>query len=198
MINPEKKSKHNVPCSNCGLDLSVEYFTSDNLINCQFCNVKIRAKVFRALYSSEKSVLSEEITKLGTSSCFFHNTKKAVHACDRCGRFICDLCIVEFSKEQICSTCLTTGKIKGKLKDLKNSQILYDQRALLFAFLSLILFIGAIILAPLSIFISIKNWNSYDKIVPRTKIRFVISILLSLTTLSLWTMMIANLFNRSG
>ena len=172
-----------VSCPKCQAPLLGNVFNLLELVPCPACGEALQIEVFPALFrriapGKEGETVMEETE----SSCFYHPQKKAVLPCESCGRFLCTLCDCEFNGQHICPSCLETGRTKGKIKSLENQRVLYDNMALFFA---LCCFVGPAIyfswiLAPLAIFISARHWKSPSSIVHRTKIRFVLAIIIAL------------------
>jgi hypothetical protein len=113
------------------------------------------------------------------ASCFFHPKKRAVIPCATCGRFLCALCDVELNDQHLCPSCLETGKRKGKIKNLENRRTLYDTITLYLAIVPMLLFWPVFVTAPAVFFMAIKYWRAPMSIIPRTKARFVIALILA-------------------
>ena len=119
------------------------------------------------------------------ASCFYHSQKKAVVPCAYCGRFLCALCDVEWDGKHLCPACLETGKKKGKIINHERRRVLYD-----------VLFWFTLFTAPIALYIAIRHWNSPTSIVGRSKIRFVLAIMLSGLQILAWIAGIAYLVSR--
>ena len=89
------------------------------------------------------------------------------------------MCDCELNGQHLCPTCLETGKKKGKLRSLQNHRMLYDNAALALAVLPLLIFYFTIVTAPMALYLSIRHWNTPSSLIPRTKMRFVLAILLA-------------------
>jgi hypothetical protein len=76
------------------------------------------------------------------ASCFFHPQKKAAVACESCGRFLCDLCDLEFDGRHICPNCLSAGRKKGALKNFDQFRLSWTGVALLVAIVPPCMFVG--------------------------------------------------------
>jgi hypothetical protein len=142
---------------------------------------------------------AEQIVIEGEASCFYHVQKKAVVACEYCGRFLCSLCDIDFNSQHLCSTCIEAGKKKKNLKNLENRRVLYDDMALAFAILPLISFFFTVITAPIAIFLAIRHWNTPTSIIPRrSKARMLIAIGIALMQVGGWITLAVFLFSRIG
>jgi hypothetical protein len=137
-------------------------------------------EAFPALLKERSSGTSGEALIVDDeASCFYHPKKKAVIPCGSCGRFLCSLCDVEFNGRHLCPSCLARGKRKGKIKNLQNHRILYDNIALSFAFIPILAIWPTILTAPISLFLVIRYWNAPTSIVPRNKWRFVLAFIIA-------------------
>jgi hypothetical protein len=122
----------------------------------------------------------------GESGCFYHPAKRAVAACESCGRFLCALCDLDLNGEHICPACLETGRRKGKLKQLENRRVLYDAVALSLATLPLLFFWPTIITAPCALYVVVRRWNAPASLVRRGKWRMVLAAILAILEIAAW------------
>ena len=68
------------------------------------------------------------------AACFFHARKRAAVPCDRCGRFLCRLCDLDFGDgRHLCPECLRAGRGAGGMPELVNERPVRDRVALLLA-----------------------------------------------------------------
>ncbi|MDM8540963.1 hypothetical protein QUF90_07735 [Desulfococcaceae bacterium HSG9] len=154
---------------------------------CLSCGVTIRADVFPNLIRKRPAVQTGELLQTDNeASCFYHPRKKAAVPCSVCGRFLCSLCEVELDGRSMCLTCVESGKNKRKIKSLENKRTLYDTKALSVAIVPMIFVYPTIITAPIALFMSLWYWKKSSSIIPRTKIRFIIAIILSLSQITGW------------
>lgn len=177
--------KSSIYCSSCSNLIPIELFNTDQPEECSYCSRQTYAFAFPALVRpSEQANSGEQILVEGDASCFFHPQKKAEISCEHCGRFLCSLCDIEFGGQHLCAACIEAGKKKKTLKTLEDRRVLYDDLALALAIVPMILFYVVVITAPISIFMSIRHWNSPSSIIPRrTKLRFTFAILISVMQL---------------
>jgi hypothetical protein len=139
---------------------------------------------------------AEKIIVEDDSSCFYHPTKKAVVACEGCGRFLCALCDIEFDGRHLCPGCIETGARKGKMETLQNEIIRYDNIALAVAIIPLILFYVTLISAPAALYLAVRYWNYPTGIIHKSKYRFVIAIIIAGAQLAAWTVAAVMLIDR--
>ena len=182
-------SKQLIECASCNFSLQENFLNNKEFMACPSCKVPLIIKTFPAL---SKPLLpgqaADVILADNEASCFYHPEKQAVIHCENCGRFLCALCDVEFNKKHLCPSCLESGSKKGKIKALQKGRILYDEIALSVAVIPILMFYFTIITAPIAIFISIWFWRKPSSIIPRTKIRFIIAIIISFLQLTGWFM----------
>jgi hypothetical protein len=127
------------------------------------------------------------------ASCFYHPQKQAQRVCDGCGRLICALCSIELGTEHLCPNCLASGRKKGKITTLENTRTRYDSIALSLAILGMVIYMLSIFLAPATIYIAIRHWNSPGSLLGSGKTRFVIAVILASATLAFWCLVVGEL-----
>jgi len=159
----------------------------------------VRVDAFPALFQEHEKGQSGENTILeNESSCFYHTKKRAVVPCAVCGRFLCALCNIEFNGQHLCPQCLEVGEKKRKMKSLETQRVLYDDIALSLAIIPAIFVWPTLITAPMSLFIAIRHWKTPLSIIPRTKIRFIIAIVLSGLQITGWMFLFIKLLAKLG
>lgn len=176
-------------CTSCKNVLGGEFFNIDEPGRCDSCGALIRADVFPAFFREQAGgAAGETILLEDEAGCYYHPRKKAVVACEACGRFLCALCDVEFNDEHLCPSCLESGKKKRKIKNLENHRILYDNAALSLAVLPLLFFFATILTAPIVIFIVIRYWKAPGSVIPRTRFRFILAFVIALLQIAGWSL----------
>ncbi|HTR42988.1 MAG TPA: hypothetical protein VMH87_15345 [Pseudomonadales bacterium] len=179
-----------IQCPACQAWLMGGPFNQREFGPCPACGVPLRGEVFPALFRKfSASQSGEAIIVEGESSCFYHPQKKAVLPCDSCGRFLCALCDCQLQGKHFCPTCLEAGRTKGKIKSLENQRTLYDSIALalaIYPLITVLLYMITVITAPMALFVAIRYWKAPLSIVRRTRIRFIVAILIALLTIAGW------------
>jgi len=94
---------------------------------------------------------------------------------------------VELSGRHLCPPCVETGKKKGRIINLDRHRLLYDGTALRLALLPMITVWLTIITAPITLYFSIRHWNSPMSVIRRTKVRFILAIVISGLQILAWT-----------
>lgn len=174
-------------CPRCSTSLPGSTQELERADRCPQCRGRLEVEIFPALFRKVQTgvapalMLDEE-----DASCFYHSQKKAVLPCDVCGRFLCALCDVELDGKHVCPGCLDAEKKKGRLPTLDNHRVLYDTMALGFALIPILFWPLTLLTAPAAIYVSIRHWKSPGSIIPRTKVRYVIAIVVALIQVAGW------------
>lgn len=188
-----------IPCTKCNKPLPHQLYNTSELSACPSCGVLVRVDAFPALFQEHEQGQSGENTILeNESSCFYHPKKRAVVPCAVCGRFLCALCNIEFNGQHLCPQCLEVWEKKRKMKSLETQRVLYDDIALSLAIIPAIFVWPTLITAPMSLFIAIRHWKTPLSIIPRTKIRFIIAIVLSGLQITGWMFLFIKLLAKLG
>jgi hypothetical protein len=166
------------------------------MLPCPTCRVALRADVYPAMFRPLNiGSAGERLMADKDASCFYHATKKAVVSCSTCGRFLCALCDVEFKDLHLCPQCLEKGRTKRKIKSLENTRTCYDTIALYLAFIPMLFVWPTLLTAPIALFMGIRYWKTPTSIIPRTKIRFVVAILLAVTQIVGWVLFFGSIIS---
>ena len=176
-----------VACTKCQASLPPALYNAPELRACPSCGAWLQVEVFpAALRPPGPGAVGEAVMVEGEASCFYHPAKKAVVPCESCGRFLCAICDVDMNGRHLCPACLESGKKKGKLKQLENRRTLYDSLALAVAVYPVIFAPVTLIGAPVALYIAIRYWNAPNSIVPRSRWRAVLAIIIALLEMAAW------------
>jgi hypothetical protein len=187
-----------LPCPRCRTELPVDDFNGGSLAPCPGCETPTQVEVFPALLRPvQTGAMAESILVEGEASCFYHPQKRAATHCQSCGRFLCALCDVELNGQHLCPGCLETGQRKGRLSELENKRTLYDSAALALALAPLLMWPITIITGPVAIGVAIYGWNKPGSLVPRTKVRAVLAILIGLVEIVGWGLLVFSMIHNS-
>jgi hypothetical protein len=185
-----------IACPKCKIQLPGDLLNA-GMVNCYSCDLQFQAHVFPALFRKIEPGQAGETVLIDTdATCFYHTQKKAVVPCDGCGRFLCALCDMQLNDQHLCPRCLEGGVKRGKMKNLQNRRVMHDSIALSTAILPLIVFYLTFITAPLALYYCIRHWNSPSSLVPRSKARFVIAVIVASLQLVGWLLVVAHLMSR--
>ena len=177
-----------VPCPSCGRPLPGAACNTPEPTDCPSCHRAVQVEVFPAWFQPASVARpAEAILEEGFSSCFFHTQKKAIVACDACGRFLCALCDVEFNERHLCPACLQSGQAKGQIATLETQRMLWDSAALSLSLLPIM------ISAPLALFCAIFSFFRPSSLVPRSRLRAYVAIVLSVVQIAGWILLFTHL-----
>jgi len=169
-----------VQCPRCQFSIEDIRLNQGEFTRCDRCASAFEVELFPAFFRRQSRSAEAELVLIeGESTCFYHADKKALLHCHSCGRFLCALCDCELHGEHFCPSCLEAGVTKGRIKSLENRRTKHDSIALTLAIAPLLIFYITIITAPAALYVAIRHWNSPPSVVHRTKIRFVIAIVLA-------------------
>jgi len=185
-----------VSCTQCHAPIPAGYYNTADLVPCPSCHAPITINAFPALFRGLQTGKEGETLIDDQASCYYHPQKKAVLPCDHCGRFLCALCDVELGGKHLCPACVETGKKKGRIVNLDRHRVLYDGVALRLALFPMITVWFTIVTAPVAIYLSIRHWNSPMSVIKRTKVRFVLAIVISGLQILAWATGIVYLASR--
>jgi len=186
-LSPAQPDPASVFCSGCGIPLDGGKFNSGEEFQCSGCGATLGVDVFPALFRGKGAVKNgEALSFAGEASCFYHPHKKAAALCNACGRFLCTLCETELAGRCLCPPCIEKGRQNEEIEQLVTQRTLHDILALSLAILPILFFPITVVTAPCAVYISIRNWKKPGSILPRSKIRFVFAIIISLAQIGGW------------
>src|ERR1035438_3859008 len=119
-----------VPCARCDTPLPKWELGMGDIAVCTTCGSANRVAVFPAILAPTQAPARAEVALDGEAACYDHPSKRAVAACHQCGRFVCQLCSVEFGGQVWCPTCVAAGKGQSQAVYLEPTRTLYDSIAL--------------------------------------------------------------------
>ena len=176
-----------INCSACGAAVPESTFNTSAPVACKGCGAELQVTVFPALAGGPVQVdYGDSLQTVDQTSCFYHPGKSAVVACENCGRFLCSLCEIDMSGRRICPNCLELGRKQERIEELVTQRTLYDQVALSLAVLPLLMFFVTMITAPMTIYYALRHWKSPTSILRRSKIRFILAMLIALIEVGGW------------
>jgi hypothetical protein len=164
--------------------------------SCPNCLTSIRVLVFPAFAAERTVALAEPTVIEGESSCFYHPHKKAVLACESCGRFLCSLCDIELSGVHRCPRCLEAGKRKQELDALEMQHTRYDRIAFALTTVGLLFWPVTLITAPAALFLVVRFWHRRSKILPGSRLLFIMAGLFAIAEICGWGLFIYSMFSR--
>jgi hypothetical protein len=183
-------------CSRCQTPIPPADWNREHAF-CASCRAPLQAWIFPAFFAKPAAASTgTPVLEANESSCFYHPLKRAVVPCDRCGRFLCALCQVEFLGQNWCPRCIQASSEKGQLAQLDPSRKLYDNLALILATFPALIVWPTIITAPVTWYVVVRYWRAPSSILPRTKIRFYIAACLATIEIGAWIWLVLFLIYR--
>lgn len=158
---------------------------------CTMCGSSNVVKAFPAVLASAHALQGTEAALEGEAACFDHPARRAVAACHQCGRYVCQLCSVEFGGQTWCPSCVAAGAGQARSANRETSRNLFDSTALILPLASLLVYPFTVIAAPASLVLSVMKWGQPLSLVRRNRWRFVAAILIALGEIAGWTVLIA-------
>ncbi|HZS53739.1 MAG TPA: hypothetical protein VFA65_05005 [Bryobacteraceae bacterium] len=178
-------------CPACGFVLVNEPNRSS--IQCRRCGSSITIELFPGFYRAAETVQHQPVVS-DEASCFFHMDRVAAFTCSRCGRFLCALCRISWAGEDLCPACLQTANSSQKTTQLSSGRFHTDSLALALSTLPLLGGFLSIVTAPVALGFALFTFNRECSIAPRTKIRSILAILFSATTIAIWIVVLVHTF----
>jgi hypothetical protein len=185
-----------VPCARCQTPLPSYGTGATRQVDCPACGAFNTAEIFPAAFAP-KLVSPSEHALAGEAACYDHPTHLAVASCRHCGRFVCQLCAVDFGPEIWCPSCVASGA--GKPAEVRdNARTLYDSIALLAPTVSLLIWPFTFLAAPAALVFSVLKWNKPISLVRRSRWRFVAAMAVSLAEIGGWCWVLIFLATRAA
>jgi hypothetical protein len=182
-----------IPCNRCHRPLPAWELRKQDAAICPECGTYSIVRVFPAMFYAQTDPVSTEAAAQGEATCFDHPAKRAVAACGHCGRFVCQLCSVEFKGGILCPSCFTAGESVTRKSGFENSRTLYDSVALTVALAPILFWPATILSAPVALYLSFRYWNRPLSLVRRWRWRLVLAMLVSLGEITGWVWLVAYL-----
>ncbi len=185
-----------VSCTRCTAPLPAAFLNTRSLAPCPNCSALVQAEAFPALFRERATAQAgEAILVEGEAGCFFHPQKRASIPCSNCGRFLCALCDVEINDRHLCPACLESGAQKGNLVQFGTKRTLWDSAALGTALLPLLMWPLTVVTGPLAVGLGIYALFKPSSIIPRTRVRAYLAILIGLAQIAGWIVLMVVIFN---
>jgi hypothetical protein len=181
-------------CPACGAALPVSGRRPGDLLPCPGCAAPTDLRLFPALVRAPANTTPAAPSLPGDATCFHHPDRVAVVACGRCGRFLCGLCDLDLGDRHVCAACLHAEHEGGGPDGRRVSRLLqYDSLSLALAvvpILTVAFWFMSCLTAPAAVFLVFRFWRRPMSLLPRTRVRFVLALLLATATLVGWVAII--------
>lgn len=171
-----------VLCSKCREPIATSRYNGGDFAPCRNCSAAVMTAVFPAVNRLLATSKRPDLVADAESSCFYHARKRAAAICDACGRFLCSLCDIQMGSRHLCPACVAGGEEAPSA--VENSRTLYDTLAIVLAIVPL----GV---TPLmSLYLALRHWGDPPTLVPRSRARWYMAVVLALTQLGLWAWLV--------
>jgi hypothetical protein len=172
-------------CLNCLHAIPRDYWNDPAESTCRVCHERLFARVFPAFDRVIETPAPARLEGSGQSSCFYHATNQASVACDDCGRFLCTLCDLDLDGRHLCPGCLQRQVAVEKAASLDARRFQYDTLALHLVTWPAVTIWLPLFTAPAALYFVVRHWNTPMSILPRTRARLWIALLLALVEFGL-------------
>lgn len=174
-----------VPCARCNMPLPKWELLSGNAASCPSCGSRNTIHLFPAALAQTAADRPEAAIE-GEAACFDHPGKRAVASCRQCGRFVCQLCAVEFGTGVWCPSCVANAAGQARQANATTSVTLYDTWALAIPFALLIVWPLTLLAAPAVIALALMKWKQPISLVRRNRWRFALGLAVALAEGGAW------------
>jgi hypothetical protein len=185
--------KMDLSCPRCSQRLEAARFASGQSTRCPACNSDVEAYVFPAFEQDALSRPEIHLAGEGEAVCFFHSRYRAISPCDNCGRFLCGICLLTVGSRRLCAECLSHARRQKDEEGLVNHAPLFDNVALVLVTLPVVsVMFGflTVLSAPVSLFLALVYWSRQWSLLPRSRLRFVIAIILAILLMAGWAVLV--------
>src|SRR5579863_8345909 len=101
-------------CPECGIELKPYLLESPDYRPCHVCGHEISALPYPACFVAGQVITQADLRREEEdASCFYHESKRAVHSCSQCGKFVCALCSAQIGEKILCPSCVVSGEKKS-------------------------------------------------------------------------------------
>jgi len=187
-------TRGNTACPQCQNGFTAREAAGAAGIACPVCGIALEFTLFPALFRDvEPARTGQSVGAEDQASCFFHENREAVVACDQCGRFLCELCDLEMSDRHLCPQCLqapASDPARGNEITATKTIVLYDSIALSLAVAPLLVPYVTIFTAPIVLFLVVRYWRRQQSAIPRSRVRFVVAAGFAVLELVGWAVLV--------
>jgi hypothetical protein len=183
----------NLSCPRCSERLPVDLFVSGQPAQCPACHSQVEAYIFPEFNRDPSSRPGIHLAQEQEAVCYFHSRYRAMTPCDNCGRFLCEFCTISVGSRQLCAECLSQLRKQRNETGLVHFAALFDNVALFLVTapaVTVIFGFFTILSAPVSLFLSFYYWPRQWNLLPRSRLRFGIAMLLSVLLIAFWAFVI--------
>ena len=155
-------------------------------LTCSRCGKPNEVIPFPALFNpsgGKPPTLVDDPPGEGESACFYSPHRKATKECSHCGVLVSDAWAAAWGSKTVCLKCLEHLRLDAKNIDFQSKRMLWDNIVLTLALVPILFYPAIVITAPATLILGFWHWNSPRSLIPRSKARLVIGILIALLQL---------------
>jgi B-box zinc finger len=178
-----------VSCARCSMPLPKRELLNGDSATCTSCGSRNTVRLFPAALA-QSAAARPEAAQEGEAACFEHPGKRAVASCEQCGRFVCQLCSIEFGDGVWCPLCVANSSGKAKRANSDTARMLYDTWALVIPLALLVIWPLTILSAPAVVALAITKWRKPISLVRRNRWRFVLGLAVAVAQGGAWVLFI--------
>jgi hypothetical protein len=188
-------AKGTLACPKCRRRLPDYCLTPGERAFCPLCKTDFHVEVFSALSFAPTIVKPESVALGADAACFFHAQNQAVSVCENCGRFLCEVCRVDFGGHILCSECIGGGG-RHVAAPTEKQRVLYGSIALSLAFLPLLVWPLTLVTAPGAICLVVWAWQKPSSLVQSSRWRLILAAVFGIAQIIGWTMLFVHLATK--
>jgi len=186
-------------CPHCSGPLPIDLFVAGRFGRCPACHSQVEAYIFPEFHKAASARSEIHLAQEHEAVCYFHSRYRAKNPYDNCGRFLCEICAINVGNRELCAECLGQLRKQRNETGLVHYAPLFDNVSLFLVtapVITIFFWFLTIFSAPVSLFLSFYYWPRQWNLLPRSRVRFVLAILLSLILIGLWFLIIYYLATR--
>lgn len=169
-------------CPACGSPKSAGFPLGTASTTCLACRKPVEALLLpRAHAPASPPPLPGAPPAPGDALCFYDSTQKANCLCTQCGVLVSDSWSANWGSRKVCLRCLEKLRESGRDSNFESSRLQWDNICLLLSSTIFIVIFPyfAIIAAPAALVLGIRAWNRPRSLVPRSRFRLIVALILS-------------------
>jgi hypothetical protein len=144
-------------CPRCFTPMPIAVLQMDP-VHCGTCSLDFNAAVFEPPVKA--SFQPPDAAAVAAAQCARHPRNAAVAACDQCGAFMCSLCHVDHSGQQLCTKCFEKqGAQEGNAGNYRD----YRALAVALAVLGALMWVAGVLFGPGAIAAAIASRRQQQK-----------------------------------
>ncbi len=173
-------------CPRCNAALAAADISgAEQVVTCANCRRKSWLTAFPALVADSVRTppppLEHDSPGEGEAACFYSPTRRATKECGHCGVLISETWAAAWGSKTVCLKCLEHLRADTKNVQFQTKRILWDNIVLTLAIVpcTIIFWWSVFVTAPAALFLGIWHWNSPRSIVPNSRLRLILGLLLA-------------------